>query len=158
MNELKSLRTQLETSQQSYCGCLGKADIGLALCRLDGTLVDINLGYAAILGYTVEEALTLNCKNITPEKYVEQELAAFQELKRTGLYGPYEKEYIHKDGHLVPVRISGLLLEQNGERLICCSVENLTPTANESPCEIQLQPEAATNTKKPAQAGQKTNR
>ncbi|MEO1623384.1 MAG: PAS domain S-box protein, partial [Cyanobacteria bacterium J06632_3] len=38
----------------------------------------------------------------------------------------YEKEYIHKAGHLVPVRLSGTIIEQDGEQLIWSSVENIS--------------------------------
>jgi len=100
--------------------------IGLALCRLDGELVDINLMYADIIGRSVDEVLSLEYWDITPVKYKEQELLQLACLKVTGAYGPYEKEYIHKDGHLVPVRLSGMYIERNGEQFIWSSVEDIT--------------------------------
>ncbi|MDZ4163557.1 MAG: PAS domain S-box protein [Smithellaceae bacterium] len=99
--------------------------IGLALCRMDGSLVDVNPTYAAILGRTVEETLRLTYWDITPEDYAPQEQAQLESLKATGRYGPYEKEYIHKDGHRVPVRLQGQLIEQRGERFIWSSVEDI---------------------------------
>ncbi|MBK1985983.1 PAS domain S-box protein [Sphaerospermopsis aphanizomenoides BCCUSP55] len=103
-----------------------QCQVGLLLCRTDGTLIDINPAYADILGRTVSEALNLNHWQITAEKYVASEQAMVENLAPTDRYGPYEKEYIHKDGHLVPVRISGVMIEKNGERLLWCSVENLS--------------------------------
>ncbi|MDZ8095619.1 MAG: PAS domain S-box protein [Nostoc sp. DedQUE05] len=100
--------------------------VGLALCRTDGTLISINFAYAAILGRTVPETLNLTYWQITPEKYAATEQSCLEDLERTGRYGPYEKEYIHKDGHLVPVRISGQMIEKDGEQLIWCSVENIS--------------------------------
>ncbi|MEH2220625.1 MAG: PAS domain S-box protein [Nostoc sp.] len=99
---------------------------GLALCRTDGTLIDINPAYAAILGRTVPETLNLTYWQITPEKYAATEQSSLEDLERTGRYGPYEKEYIHKDGHLVPVRLSGLMIEKDGEQLIWSSVEDIS--------------------------------
>ena len=78
--------------------------IGLALCRMDGSLVDVNPAYAKIIGRAVDETLKLTYWDITPEKYAEEEQLQLESLKTKGCYGPYEKEYIHKDGHLVPVR------------------------------------------------------
>ncbi len=103
-----------------------QSPIGLALCRLNGELIDINPTYAEIIGYSVEETLKLSYWEITPEKYAEKEQFQLQSLEKTGQYGPYEKEYIHKDGHLVPVRLHGLLLEKDGEQLIWSSVEDIT--------------------------------
>ncbi|MEH2224609.1 PAS domain S-box protein [Nostoc sp.] len=100
--------------------------VGLALCRTDGTLININPAFAAILGRTVPETLNLTYWEITPEKYAATEQSSLEDLERTGRYGPYEKEYIHKGGHLVPVRLSGLMIEKDGERLIWSSVEDIS--------------------------------
>lgn len=103
-----------------------RSPIGLALCRMNGDLVDINLAYARIMGRTIEETLELTYWDITPEKYAADEQQQLENLKNTGRYGPFEKEYIHKDGHLVPVRLQGALLEKDGETFIWSSVEDVT--------------------------------
>ncbi|HEY9619579.1 MAG TPA: PAS domain S-box protein [Crinalium sp.] len=103
-----------------------QSPIGLALCRMDGTLVNINAAFAAILGRTVPETLALSYWDITPPKYAVQEQAVLEELEQTGRYKSYEKEYLHKNGSLIPVRLSGLIIEKNGERLIWSSVEDIS--------------------------------
>ncbi|MEH2301283.1 MAG: PAS domain S-box protein [Nostoc sp.] len=99
--------------------------VGLILCRTDGTLININPAYAAILGRTVPETLNLTYWQITPENYAAEQ-ALLENLEQTGRYGPDEKEFIHKDGHLVPVRVSGLMIDKDGERLIWSSVEDIS--------------------------------
>ncbi|MBD2523271.1 PAS domain S-box protein [Nostoc sp. FACHB-133] len=103
-----------------------KCPVGLALCRTDGTLININHAYAEILGRTVPETLNLSYWQITPESYAASDQATLENLEQTSRYGPYEKELIHKDGHLVPVRISGLMIEKDGEQLIWSSVEDIS--------------------------------
>jgi PAS domain S-box-containing protein len=100
--------------------------IGLAICRMDGQLVHVNSAYAKILGRTIEETLALSYWDITPIKYAEQEAEQLRSLQQHGRYGSYEKEYIHKDGHLVPVLLTGLILRQNGEELIWSSVQDIS--------------------------------
>ena len=100
--------------------------IGLALCRLDGELVDVNSVYANIIGRSIEDTLKLSYWDITPKKYENDEMQQIEDLESTGSYGPYEKEYIHKDGHLVPVRLTGMYHEENGELFILSSVEDIT--------------------------------
>ncbi|WP_256091302.1 PAS domain S-box protein [Nostoc sp. KVJ20] len=100
--------------------------VGLVLCRIDGTLISINPAYAAILGRTVSETLNLNYGQITPENYAIADQVTLENLEQTGRYGPYEKELIHKDGYLVPVRISGQMIEKDGEQLIWSSVEDIS--------------------------------
>ncbi len=103
-----------------------QSTIGLALASLDGRLVDINSTFARIIGRTVEATRALSYWEITPEKYKEKEQEQLDSLTKTGKYGPYEKEYIHKDGHLVPVRLQGLIIERNGEKFIWSSVEDIS--------------------------------
>lgn len=100
--------------------------IGLALTSLDGKLIDINSTFANIIGRTIEETKELTYWDITPGKYQEQEQQQLDSLAKTGRYGPYEKEYIHKDGHLVPVRLQGLIIDRNNEKFIWSSVEDIT--------------------------------
>ena len=100
--------------------------IGLLLCRLDGQLIQANSACANIIGRTIPETLELTYWQITPEKYADCEAQQLESLQTTGRYGPYEKEYIHKDGHLVPVVLSGLIVERNGESLIWSSVADIS--------------------------------
>ncbi len=99
--------------------------IGLALTRMNGELVQVNQAYADIIGRSIEETLGLTYWDITPDRYSDEEAAQLDSLQRSGSYGPYEKHYIHKRGHLVPVRLSGLLVEHDGETFIWSSVENI---------------------------------
>jgi len=100
--------------------------IGLALASLDGRLIDVNSTFAKIIGRTVEETKEMTYWDITPEIYREKEKKQLDSLEKTGQYGPYEKEYIHKDGHLVPVRLQGLIIERNNEKYIWSSVEDIS--------------------------------
>jgi len=103
-----------------------QATIGLALATMDGKLIDINQAYVNIIGLTIEETKKLTYWEITPEKYKELEEQQLESLRSTGQYGPYEKEYIHKNGYLVPVNLHGKLIERKGIKYILSSVEDIT--------------------------------
>ncbi len=124
--ELKEEQEALRESEAYNRMLFDQSPIGLALTQIDGKLVDVNQAYADIIGRTVDEAFNLTYWDITPEKYALQEQEQLTALKAAGEYGPYEKEYIHKDGHLVPVRLQGLLIERKGEKYIWSSVEDIT--------------------------------
>lgn len=100
--------------------------VGFALCRMDGSLVDINPEYCNIIGYSKEEALKLSYWDVTPKSYEEQEGVQLESLNKTGSYGPYEKHYIHKSGSHIPVRLNGQIIEKDGEQYIWSSIENIT--------------------------------
>lgn len=126
---LSKLRYQLklaEDSDQFSRSLLQDLPVGLVLMRLDGKIVELNTAYANLIGKTPEEIRQLDYWEITPKGYAEAEQEQMQKLLKIGRFGPFEKEYIHKSGHLVPVRIQGLIIEQNGERFIWESVEDIT--------------------------------
>jgi len=126
ITERKRVEEALRESEQYNRMLFQETTFGLHLCRMNGQLVDVNPAYAQILGRTVEETLQLSYWDVTPEKYAEEEKAQLECLKKTGGYGPYEKEYIHADGHLVPVRLSGHILEKDGEKFIWSGAEDIT--------------------------------
>lgn len=121
-----NILNELRRSEEYNRNLFTCTPIGLALCTMDGRLLDVNPAFAAILGRTVAETLSLSCWDITPEKYAKQEQAKLESLRAFGRYEPYEMEYIHKDGHLVAVRLQGRLIENNGEQAIWSSVEDIT--------------------------------
>ena len=103
-----------------------ESPIGLALCAMDGSLVSANSAFAKIIGHSVAEALQLSCWDITPKKYAPDENHQLEQLKVRGRYGPFEKEYLHKEGHLVPVRLNGRLVVRDGESFVWSSVEDIS--------------------------------
>jgi PAS domain S-box-containing protein len=126
ISDRQKAETLLRESEQYHRQLFEQSSIGLALCDFQGNLVYINSAYAEIIGYTVEETLNLTYWNITPQKYAPEEAVQLKNLEETGRYGPYKKEYLHKDGHLVPVQLSGILIEKDGKPFIWSSVEDIT--------------------------------
>ena len=65
--------------------------------------------------------------DLTPRRYEPQEAEQLAALRSRGRYGPYEKEYLHRDGRLVPVRLNGVLITgSDGETYIWSIVEDIT--------------------------------
>ncbi len=58
--------------------------IGLALTRMDGTMIDVNPAFARIIGRTVDETKALSYWDITPQSYAGQEQEQLRQLS-TGL-------------------------------------------------------------------------
>ncbi|HEY7745863.1 MAG TPA: PAS domain S-box protein [Desulfuromonadales bacterium] len=119
-------QTALRESERYNRTLFDQSSLGLALCRLDGRLVDVNPAFARMVGRSIEQTLDLTYWDITPECYAAQEQLQLDSLERTGCYGPCEKEYRHSDGHLVPVRLQGRLIERREERFIWSTVEDIS--------------------------------
>ena len=128
ITERKQVEQSLQESERYSRMLFEQSPIGLALCHLDGQLVDCNLAYAQIVGRTPDEMNHLSYWDVTPAEYAQDEQRQLESLHTTGCYGPYEKEYIHKEGRRVPVRLRGQLLNIGGEAFIWSSVEDISET------------------------------
>ncbi|MBC8319285.1 MAG: PAS domain S-box protein [Bacteroidetes bacterium] len=129
IRDITAKKRALEVIQESHIynrSLFDTLPIGLALASMDGTLVDVNPAYAEIIGRTIDECKKLTYWDITPKAYDEQEQQQLESLNKTGKYGSYDKEYIHKNGHLVPVRLKGKIIEQNGTKYIWSCVKDIT--------------------------------
>lgn len=114
--------------------------IGFALNRLsNGEFLQGNQALFDIVGYTKDEFMRLSYWDITPEKYEPQEQIALKLLKENGAYGPYYKEYIHKNGQLKPVMLNGVkTTDKSGEEYIFSVVEDLTEQERAKSAEASL--------------------
>ncbi len=56
---------------------------------------------------------------MTPPEWRPLEERAIQQIKESGVAIPWEKEYIHKDGHRVPILAGRARLEGTAEDCIC---------------------------------------
>lgn len=74
--------------------------VGVIFFDYTGTVVDANQVFIDMTGYSRAEidARTLTWKTMTPPEWVKVSEEQMENLARTGRIGPYEKEYILKDG------------------------------------------------------------
>ena len=83
----------------------------------DGRLLVVNPAFEKLTGYTAEELRSISwATDLTPEKWRESEANVLKKLVETGDAQTYEKEYIRKDGSIVPVELLvDLVRDDNGE-------------------------------------------
>lgn len=106
-----------------------EASIGLGLFEND-LLIEANPTFARILGYSVEEVCTkqLQCyiQELTPPQYFAMDEEQKRLLKQKGRFGPYEKECFHHAGHLVPVRLSGVMIQYKQRCFLWTTLEDIS--------------------------------
>ena len=99
---------------------------GACIFDLDGALYDVNDAYCQITGYTREELFQKGWLELTPSEYRDEDQKRLPD-SMAGKVVRYEKAYIHKDGHRVPILVSYRLLKRRPEwqedRLICTCVD-----------------------------------
>jgi PAS domain S-box-containing protein len=104
------------------------APVGIAINRIDdGSFEYVNKELSRFSGYDKDELNRMDYWQMTPKKYEEQEKQQLQSLSETGRYGPYYKEYNHKEGYTYPVQLSGVKIKRaNGDELICSVIQDVS--------------------------------
>lgn len=125
---LTRLLQKKRESETLLRGLFELSPFGIALNELEtGHFVEINDALVAPGGYTKEEFTSLSYWDITPKSYEKQEAEQIESLQKTGRYGPYEKEYIRKDGSRYPVLLNGMRVKDRyGKQLIWSIVEDIS--------------------------------
>ncbi|MEW6597212.1 MAG: ATP-binding protein [Pseudomonadota bacterium] len=119
--------SQLPSDHEMLRQLFEMSALGFALTDINGRYVIFNEAFRAICGYSEEELRALDYWELTPTKYRDAEAAQLESLRQTGRYGPYQKEYIRKDGSLIPLRLNGVLMASStGEQYIWSVVEDIT--------------------------------
>ncbi|EGN76185.1 PAS domain S-box/PAS domain S-box/PAS domain S-box [Idiomarina sp. A28L] len=126
--ELKNQQATLERSEQRLRGLFELSPIGIALNDYEtGAFVDLNAALLLSTGYTRDEFISLSYWDVTPREYEAEEFKQLKMLDTTSRYGPFEKEYIRKDGSRYPVCLHGMLVEDNsGRKLIWSIIEDIS--------------------------------
>jgi len=128
IHQRKQAELALESSEARLRGLFEFSPIGIALNDLEtGRFLELNDALLAPTGYTREEFPQLTHSQLTPLEYEPRERKALETLRTTGRYGPYEKEFIRKDGSRYPVRLQGMQIrDANGKPLIWSLIEDIT--------------------------------
>jgi PAS domain S-box-containing protein len=133
----------LRESEQKLRGLYEAPHVGIALTDPQGRYVEFNEAFRDICGYSAEELRDLNYSALTPKAYKRSDEEQLERLRSTGQYGPYEKEYVRKDGSLIPLQLNGALLKgSDGQEYIWSIVEDISARKK---LETELAAESARN-------------
>lgn len=118
---------QLAESEQKLRALYELSPIGISLTDAQGRFVEFNEAFRVMTGYTAAELKALDYWELTPQKYREEQARQIESLAKRGRYGPFEKEYIRKDGSLIPLQLVGMPITGNdGKQYIWSIVEDIT--------------------------------
>lgn len=128
ITEAKAAQDVIEVSEKKLSTLYTQAPMAIALNKFsDGQYVECNPEFCRLIGYSHQEVLQIGNDEITPPEYYLNDYEQLQCLHLTGRYGPYEKNLIHRDGHLIPVLLNGVLIESpTGEQQIWSFVQDIT--------------------------------
>ncbi len=111
-SERKTADTNNRLNEERFRRLIDSDIVGIALWHADGRLTGANRTFCDLVGYTTEEVRAGQARwvDLTPPELIERDLHCIEEINATGFCVPYEKEFIRRDGSLVPALIVGAML------------------------------------------------
>jgi len=94
--------------------------VGICLWDLNGQVLEANDTFLSMLQYNRGDVVSgrLRWTDLTPAEWRERDERAVAELRSTGTFQAFEKEYFRKDGSRTPVLIGGALFEESGNEAV----------------------------------------
>lgn len=126
-SELTEHQLRVKKSEQKLSALYQLSPLPILLNRFsDGAFVEANPAMAKLVGYSLDEVSKLSYWDLTPECYAEAEQAQLKSLTETGRYGPYIKQYKHKNGELIDIELNGVLFSDGeGESYIWTIIQDI---------------------------------
>ena len=127
-HSLQKQQQALRWSEQRLKALFSLSPLPILLNRMaDGAFIESNSAMEHLVGYSQQELAALSYWDLTPEIYADDEQKQLESLQQKGRYGPYRKQYRHKDGHLIDIELNGVRFENPaGESMIWTIVMDLT--------------------------------
>ena len=96
----KQAEEALYRSEERLRRMMNVSHVGVLTFDLAGTLLTANDAFLDLLGYSRAEfeARTFTWQDFTPPEYEAESQRQLERIQQTGLGGPYEKEYLRRDG------------------------------------------------------------
>jgi two-component system CheB/CheR fusion protein len=126
ITERHATEQALRRSEERLQRMVNVEGVGVMIFDDSGTLVDANDTVLRTLGYSRDEiaAGALTWRRMTPPEYVESSEQQLRKLAETGRIGPYEKEYLHKDGSRAWMVFAGASLGDGNTVEYCIDVSD----------------------------------
>jgi PAS domain S-box-containing protein len=112
----------LRASEERFRRVVESRIIGVVVIQ-DGFITEANDVFLNMLGYTRTDVVThqLNWRQMTPSDCDDLDAEARSELHASGMFSPYEKEFLCNDGRRVPVLVCGVAtqVKSDAEETLC---------------------------------------
>ncbi len=121
ITDLKRAQEEVRKSESRLRRFVDSNLIGIFTSTLDENFIRANDTFLNMLGYSREEfeSRKFNWVELTPPELRERGEQAVAELRATGVFPPFEKEYFRKDGSRVPILIGGAVISETPLEWMC---------------------------------------
>jgi PAS domain S-box-containing protein len=90
--------------------------VGIVMWNLEGAITGANDAFLRMVQYDRDDVASglVRWTDLTPAEWRADDERAVAQLQSTGVFQPFEKEYLCKDGSRVPVLLGGALFDRSG--------------------------------------------
>jgi PAS domain S-box-containing protein len=94
--------------------------VGVAITRVDGTILDVNDAALAMVGYSRDDVRSgrIGWRELTPPDWQAASDRAVAQLQATGSFEVFEKEFFRADGSRVPVLLAGAAVDDTRQESV----------------------------------------
>ena len=121
----KDLQTHLAFYRHRFPQVFENINDGIIIHDTEGHIFDVNSPLYRRLGYSKEEMLAMNLKDLVPPEFGQKVAERTLRLKKDGS-AVFESADLRKDGLSMPVEVSARLFLENGNPLIQSVVRDIT--------------------------------
>jgi len=110
----RRIEDALRASEQRFRRVIESDIIGVIMVE-NGCITEANDVFLHMLKRTREDLVLrqLRWREITPQEFDDDDQKARSEMQQTGVFSPYEKEFLRSDGTRVPVLIGGVSMRDD---------------------------------------------
>ncbi len=125
VTERREAERRLLESERSYRTLFESATDGIVILDLDGKILDANPTAYERLGYTREELLSLDIRDIDSPDFATRVPERVRQLQERGT-AMFESAHRRKDGSDIPVEVNSRLLDYAGRKVFLSVIRDIT--------------------------------
>jgi PAS domain S-box-containing protein len=129
ITERKQIEEALQKSEVKYRRLFESMTDAYAASDMKGRIIESNPAFQSMLGYSDEELKRMSYKDFTPQQWYDFESDIIRDQILTNKHSKlYEKEYIRRDGSIVPVELRTFIITDDaGQQIgLCAIVRDIT--------------------------------
>ena len=125
VTERKQVEAALRENEQRYRTLFSHAIDGILMLDAEGNIVDGNSSFARMHGYTIDELLRMNLRQLDTPDTLDLAPGRIRRIQAGETLG-FEVEHFHKDGHIVPLDVAASAIDIDGKQYVLAFHRDIT--------------------------------
>lgn len=117
---------RIRTSEAKFRAMFELSPLGIVRSNVEGVILECNRAFCHILGYPESSIVGHYEREFTSKPYLYTEEESARAMKTSGQFGPLEKQLRTESGKLIPVRVNGVLMQQESSVCIWSIIADIT--------------------------------